>query len=171
MANVWMIDNTSNDWAVAPLDGAARHIVGIGLSAAPPRATEGAASLRRVDGPDGAVWALVAPSGVRVNASPSWLGIRVLQDRDEILLPGGERFFFSTEELAVVEEFRGAERPVYCPRCKQELHPGPVVRCPTCSALHHSSDELPCWQYEAKCTLCDQPTDLGGSYRWSPASL
>ena len=85
--------------------------------------------------------------------------MRVLRDRDEILLPGiprndGEqadvadaepqRLFFSTERLAVVEPFPGGAKAVFCSRCKQVIDSGHrAVRCPSgrCGLWHHESAE------------------------------
>jgi len=115
---------------------------------------------------------------VYVNGSPLVAGIRLLRDRDEIRMGNVQRLFFSTERLACTEPFPGSEKPVVCPRCKQEIKKAqPSVRCPNpkCGAWHHESaeEELPCWTYAAQCgnVTCDQQTQLGSGYRWTPEDL
>src|SRR5689334_11592289 len=66
----------------------------------------------------GESWLFLAPPGTRayVNGQRLSLGMRVLRDRDEILLPTSatneaaepQRMFFSTERLAIVQPFPGA---------------------------------------------------------------
>lgn len=122
---------------------------------------------------NGAMWVLVSAgkAGVRINGMPVFMGIRVLQDQDEICV-AGERVFFSTERLAHVDAFPGDESPIFCPRCKQLIPRGsPVVRCPQCQVFHHQSEELPCWTYSNTCALCGQSTTLDASYRFTPEDL
>jgi len=90
--------------------------------------------------------------GVAVNGVPLQARIRVLADRDEIRVAGLGRVFFSTEQLACVAPFTGADTPTFCPRCKQAVTAGsPVVRCPTCERWYHQSEEYPCWTYTDRC--------------------
>jgi len=117
-------------------------------------------------------WVLVAGAGrrARVNGVPVCLGMRVLAHKDEIALEG-QRAFFSTERVAKVEPFPGAERKVFCPRCKLEIKTGtPAVQCPNpeCRLWHHETAELNCWTYTPQCSSCPQETRLGGDYRWIP---
>jgi hypothetical protein len=112
-----------------------------------------------------------AAGGVALNGVPLHAGIRVLADRDEIRIEGLGRVFFSTEELACVASFPGADTPTFCPRCKQEVTAGsPAVRCPACQRWYHQSDEYPCWTYTAQC-LCGHPTAMDTSYWWTPNGL
>jgi hypothetical protein len=134
----------------------------------------------------GESWLFLLPSGASafVNGQRLSLGMRVLRDRDEILLPATlpadgtdaepQRIFFSTERLAIVEPFAGAARPVICSRCKQIIEVGQLaVRCPNgrCGLWHHESAEQPCWTYAEKCSNCDQATALDAGYRWTPEQL
>lgn len=134
--------------------------------------------LQRGGGP-GPPWVILAAAGcgVRVNGVPLVLGLRVLDHRDEILLPAatpGEpcRFYFSTERLARVEPFPAPNGPATCARCKQPINPGdPAVQCPSCGVWHHQSEKWPCWTYSDRCARCDTPTDLDGDYRWTPEDM
>ncbi len=117
-------------------------------------------------------WMLVGSGSVRINGTPLAAGIRVLRDRDEIRLNGGPPVYFSTERLARVEPFPGAERQVFCPRCKLPIETGaPAVLCPGCSTWFHQTTDLPCFTYAETCPLCDHQTTLDGEYRWTPEEL
>ncbi len=172
MAHLWL--SVEDQRAVFPLEGAA-----FSLSAHPPRRIPappckealGGVALLRVEKPDGAVWVIVAGTDqtVHVNEFPLALGIRVLSDRDRIWVSNVGAFFFSTETLATVEPFPGAEQKIFCPRCKLEIEEGCTsVKCPQCSRWHHQSEEMKCWTYTRHCALCPQPTDLDTGYRWMP---
>jgi len=129
-----------------------------------------AAKLIRTGEGGSPVWALIAPhnSDVRVNGRAIFAGLRALADRDEIRA-GGKLHYFSTETLASVEAFPGAERPVYCGRCRQQVEEGtPAVRCPGCGVWYNESAELPCWTYTEKCTFCGHPTALDAGFAWTP---
>jgi len=125
-------------------------------------------------------WILIASAGsaTAVNGRPIHpTGIRVLRDRDEMLLQTesekrARRWFFSTERLAEIEAFPGADPAVPCARCKQPMAENePAIRCPNCGRWHHQTEMLPCWTYAATCAGChDQPTEEAG-YRWSPEEL
>ena len=121
-----------------------------------------------------ASWALLEGSeaSVRVNGLPLVLGIHALRDRDEISV-AGQRYFFSTEELAQVTPFPGLAQPACCPRCKQKVEVGQTaVACPHCHAWHHQSEEFPCWTYDPTCALCQlQSTALDAGYSWTPDTL
>jgi hypothetical protein len=127
--------------------------------------------------PGGAQWVLLAGPGsrVRVNgASISATGLYVLSDRDEIRLEHRLTLYFSTEALAEVVPFPGATCVLFCPRCKQPLEKDtPAMQCPGCDLWYHESeaDGLPCWSYAERCAVCDQPTELGVGFRWSPEEL
>jgi len=134
--------------------------------------TEGAktALLIRTGSGGSQAWALIAPSGsdLRVNGRAPFAGLRALADRDEIRC-GGEVRYFSTEMLAAVESFPGAERPVYCGRCRQSIEAGSAaVRCPGCGIWYNESAELPCWTYSEKCTFCGHSTALDAGFSWTP---
>jgi hypothetical protein len=131
-------------------------------------------------------WLFLLPPKVSayVNGQRLTLGMRLLRDRDEILLPEPQssdqadaepqRIYFSTERLAVVEAFPGAKKPVSCSRCKQVIEAGQLaVRCPNsrCGLWHHEFAEQPCWTYAEKCSNCDQATALDAGYCWSPEQL
>jgi hypothetical protein len=103
-------------------------------------------------------------------------GLCVLGDRDEIRM-GGELRYFSTETLASVEAFPGAERAVFCGRCRQKIEAGtPAVCCPGCGIWYHQdesanlaeSERLPCWTYSEKCAFCGHPTALDTVFAWTP---
>jgi hypothetical protein len=163
MAHLWLRENdetSPNDWGVMPLEEGA--------------AAFGPALLLRCQDASGDLWLLMdaAPPRVRLNGASLITGIHVLQDRDEITIPGVGRMFFSTEVLARVEPYPGGERPAICPRCKRRIDTAtPAVRCPQCGVWHHQSDELPCWTYSDTCALCSQPTALDAGYRWTPEAL
>ncbi len=167
MPHLWLHQN--DRWEPAPLTGPALTLDPSGSL----RADAGGspAALRfRATANDG--WVLLAPprSKVRVNSRPLTTGIRVLRDRDEIVL-GGVRSFFSTERLAGVEPFPGGAggATVFCARCRQAIaKDDPAVRCPGCGTWCHQREDLGCWTYGEKCPLCDQSTALDAGYRWQP---
>lgn len=116
---------------------------------------------------------LLQPHGdnVRLNGAPVHLGQVLLRDRDEIRLPGARRLYLSMERVAEEESFPGAERPVFCARCKQEIaQDTPAVHCPGCGLWCHHTEEYPCWSYPgtSTCPGCDQPNDPQAGYRWIP---
>ena len=169
MAHLWVeseIDMPGGDgragaWRVVPLAAPVTEPGGI------------PARLLPAPAPGGENWVVLCDtSAVAVNGVPVTLGIRVLADRDALTAPPVPPVFFSTERLACVESFAGAERPLTCPRCKDPVESGSkVVRCPQCGVVHHQTDELPCWTYAEHCALCPQPTALDGAYRWTPEGL
>ena len=172
MAHLWI--KREGEWGAKKLSGAHVDITGAALVNQPGSglATEdhGAALLMRVDAVGMKLWALVVParSGVRVNGRPVPAGLRVLSDRDEIR-DGGEVSHFSTEELATVVPFPGADHPVICCRCRQPIEAGtPAVSCPKCSIAYHQTDELPCFTYAEKCVICGGATTLGAGFAWVP---
>ena len=175
MAHLWVQDDTDG-WVVFPLASPflalPDALPAAGLRTRERQPSPDATLLRSV-GPSGARWVLLAPSrGVLLNGVPLLTGIRVLLDRDEIQFGAAGSVYFSSEALATVEGFPGSEQPLFCPRCKEGIAPGAkAVRCPHCGVWHHQTDDLPCWTYAPHCALCDQPTDLDGSYRWSPEEL
>ncbi len=109
---------------------------------------------------------------IRVNGLPLVAGIRVLEDRDEILTRETGRIFFSTERAPKVEPFPGREEPTPCPRCKGTIFKGELsVKCPKCRTWFHQRPDMGCWGYTDKCALCDQLTRLDACFRWTPESL
>ena len=124
------------------------------------------------------VWALLSSDSVLVNGSRHPLGLQVLKDRDELRIGGAPPFYFSTERLARVEPFPGADRSIFCPRCKLEIERGqPAVRCPNpgCGVWTHQiptgEKPLPCWLYADTCPSCKHPTSFEAGYRWTPEEL
>lgn len=176
MAHLW-VKNETEQWAVLPLEAGA-----FTLTVSPPHPIStllgennvlASVLLLRTAGAQ-TVWVLIAGSGtgVSVNGMPLATGIRVVVDRDEIRVPNADNFYFSTETLARVEEFLSSEQDLFCPRCKQEIESGSkAVKCPACGVWHHQTEELNCWTYSDGCALCAHPTDLNGSFRWTPEEL
>jgi hypothetical protein len=113
-------------------------------------------------------WVLLARPGAAVRINGRRVGVRVLRERDEIVV-GAARAFFSTERLAQVEAFPGGSAAIFCPRCKQEIaHGSLAVRCPGCGSWYHQREELGCWLYSQRCQHCAQATPLDGGFRWEP---
>ena len=159
MAHLWTSDPVGAEgWALMPLDANTTVL-------------DGSMTLLRRITPEGDIWVLIAPLSARVNGAPLDAGIRVLRDRDELRVDGHRRFF-STETLATVASFPGGDRAVFCPRCKLQIAPeSAAVRCPRCGVWHHQSEELPCWTYAERCTLCDQSSRLDAGFGWTPEDL
>ena len=151
MAHLWIQANGS--WQPASLSGESDALQPSRLRAA------------------GAEWVLLArPGEVAVNGAPVLSGVRVLRDRDELVLRGGAQFFFSTERLAAIEPFPGA-KAIPCPRCREPIEPGTsAVRCPLCTLWMHENEKRKCWTYAPKCH-CPQPTALDAGFAWSPEDL
>lgn len=169
MAHFWFRDSIDEIWTAMALDNHA-----LDIRVWPPRAmpeefclgNDGAVIMR----PSSGGWALLAGagSGVRVNGLIPLGGLRVLEDHDEILTGAKRALYFSTETLAKVTEFPGAETTMYCGRCRQALEKGQEsVRCPQCSIWFHQTKELPCWTYSPTC-ICPQSTALDTGYSWVP---
>ena len=159
MSHVWIRESAtpSADWSAV-------------LLAPDSRPVHPLVDLRRVRG-DAETFVVLGTSAVRVNGAPLDVGIRVLRDRDELRVDGC-RVYFSTESLAELVPFPGADRPVFCARCKLEISAGtPAVRCPACTVWHHQTDRLPCFTYRETCSTCPQPSALDAGYRWSPEEL
>ena len=187
MTHLWVQDEDT-EWAVQPLNGAAvalgpggvrtaRHTAPL-AAATPPKSSAGDATalLMPASTPEGAAWVMLAPPGVaaRINGIGLTAGLRVLADRDEIQVATGVSVFFSTERRAAVVPFRGVSegQSARCPRCQQGIQKDtPSVCCPGCGLSHHQSSDRPCWTYREVCAMCDQATDLGKGFRWSPADL
>jgi hypothetical protein len=175
MAVLWAPD-ADGQWAALPLDDA----TSLDLSATPPRrlsrgprAAGPAAPVVLVPA-SGTSWALVwgPERRIRINGIPQAAGLRVLEDRDEIRIAGVGSVFFSTESLARVEPFPGADRPVPCARSKIPIEKGtPAVKCPRCGVWYLMTDDAPAWTYDAHCAFCPQPTALSAGFQWTPEEL
>lgn len=177
MAHLW-VKNNADEWAVLPLEADA-----FVLTTNPP------SPVRNLSGTSESVskvvllrqlraeeisWVLVSgrERDVRLNGVQLVLGVQRVADRDEINIEGIGTLYFSTESLARIEPFPGAEQSLYCPRCKQLVESGnSAVKCPQCRTWYHQSEELPCWSYSETCALCPQPTDLKAGFRWTPEEL
>ncbi len=173
MAHLWF-RGVEDIWSVMPLSGHA-----VDVSAFPPRPlAEGfrlgedtLAAVIRAGARDSAAWVLLvaAVGEVRVNGFAPVAGVRVLQDHDEIRAAPTSTLFFSTETLARVEEFSGAERTLFCGRCRQAMQNAEMaVRCPQCGIWYHQGEKLPCWTYSPSCGFCPQSTSLDAGYAWTP---
>lgn len=184
MAHVWTTDRDgkANGWSVFPLAADGYEITNAGklvsrTNGGQQHSKPNALLVRQASND---TWILlIEPSApVWVNGQAVTLGVRILRDRDEIRMGRLQptTLFFSTERMAAVEPFPGADRPIHCPRCKTELAVGvPAVRCPNpqCGLWHHQAPEsnLPCWTYDTRCASCDQQTALDAGYRWTPEGL
>lgn len=110
---------------------------------------------------------LLAKGAVTINGI-SALPLRILGDRDEIMV-AGETLHFSTEGPVEVVPFPGQSAEVRCGRCQGEMREGEAaVRCPGCGAWHHQMEALACWSYDGKCSACEQPTP---GVAWQPEPL
>ena len=131
MAGVW-ITNSSGAWQRLQLFADSLVLLPGEPPHRGPRAMRVAAAgavILRAAAAAGAAWILLSgtKAAVRVNGSRLDLGLRVLADKDEILLadavdPCWHRLFFSTETLAQIEPYAGSgQRPVVCPRCRRKI--------------------------------------------------
>jgi hypothetical protein len=173
MAHLWM--QAVGGWEAQKLDGAQFDLAALSGSqsgeAKPSTTTPKAARLIQTNAGGSRKWALaVSPDfDIRVNGRTVLAGLCVLVDRDEIRIGRRVQYFFSTESLALVEEFPSLERPVFCGRCRQKIDVGlSAVRCPGCGVWYNQSAELPCWTYADKCTFCGHPTALDAGFSWIP---
>jgi len=194
MAHVFTQD-VAGCWALAPLDSdcfvldpALRRPLKPISDDARPRS---GILLQRIAPASRRAWILLSAPQARVfvNGDRVLVGMRLLRDRDEILvypMPGGRRraksspcakgvrLFFSTEELAQVVPFPAAAHEVFCVRCQQVIDARhPAVQCPNpeCGHWHHAGGELECWTYEAACAMCNQSTAADADSRWTPEDL
>jgi hypothetical protein len=121
-------------------------------------------------GPGGAVLMSRPGVWVRVNGQPVLGGLRVLEHRDEVLLPGA-CLFFSLESTPTVSPFRVVEggRAPTCPICRGPIREGmPAVQCPGCGRWFHQLDAKPCWTYAPTCRFCSHPTSFAAEAAWRP---
>lgn len=175
MPHLWIRQAVS--WTVVPLEGEIFTFVTAPpyLQARTPRTGETALVRCLALGAGengGAGWVVVGiAAAARINGSVM-TGLKVLDDRDELHLPGAGRCYFSTERLAAVTAAPKSGRPLFCPRCKLEISPGsPAVECPVCSVWHHEVEKRPCWSYAPECAVCRSDTDLDRGFSWSPERL
>jgi hypothetical protein len=167
---------SGNGWGALSLQGSYFILTADSLrpvrKSAAPNIQNGEVLLGRYVRPDGSEsWVLRSANGTRVNVNgrPLYLGFRVLAHKDEIVLGGRVRLYFSGEQLARIEPFPGSEHPVFCARSKQPIAKGtPAVRCPGCGNWCEQSDQKPAWTYGPLCPCCEQPTALDTGYRWVP---
>lgn len=116
-------------------------------------------------------WIAIVPDGFTHNGQRVAGGLRALAHGDLLAAAHGESVFFSSEEIACIEVFAGAQS-VLCPRDKVEIANGqPVVRCPTCGTFFHQLPERNCWTYAPTCAVCNQSTALDGGLLWSPEAI
>jgi len=184
MAHIWVLhasDAKERGWQPVALagdgcdlrlnsEGVQFHSPASGAAAGAP-----AASIRPVNLPGPrSTWTLLAGDcpPVSVNGRSLALGIHRLRDKDDVRV-GPHRMFFSTEELARVVAFPGLAEPAHCPRCKREIKPGDLgVRCPSCQAWSHQTEQIPCWTHDPTCALCgQQSTDLDAGFNFDPGML
>jgi hypothetical protein len=178
MAHLWIPDN-KGDWSVLLLDQnyyllSADATCPARLLPAPHAREDDILLGRYKKNGSGESWVVKCSRRARVtvNSRPIYMGVKVLSDRDEILLGDALRIFFSTERQARVEPFPGAAEPVFCPRCKREILKGALaVRCPGCDSWSHQTDEFKCWTYTPTCPVCDYPSALDAGFRWTPEEL
>lgn len=124
--------------------------------------------------------ALVAAAAANVLAGgqPVVGGLRVLEDKDEILV-GCQRLYFSTESQPELTRFAlaaGVRRPK-CAVCRFPLEDAQLsVTCPQCGRVYHQipaegeQSAKPCWTYRPQC-LCGHSTSLSGEPSWRPEML
>jgi hypothetical protein len=174
MAHLWQTEGPT--WVRLPLT-AQRYALHAGAPApaqpAVTLATDGSLATLSCYAREGqaTIWVLFSSDAgtVRVNGHALLAGITVLHDRDEILIAGQSRFYFSTEETAKVEPFPASDGAVFCARCRQAISAGtPAVRCPSCGHWCEQSDDKPCWTYGPTCPMCEQPTAFDTGLRWTP---
>ncbi len=120
-------------------------------------------------------WIFLASAGTAawLNGEQLRLGVRVLEDRDELRLSDTLRFYFSTERLPEVVPFPGAAKEVHCPRCTMPIKPGTGAVYCGCGVWVHQNDEYPCWRYPGTttCPCCAQSNDPEAGFRWTPEAL
>ena len=186
MAQMWTQKADETGWMARPLTGDAYVVSSQGLSLLEDRDggrdnVVSPALVVRCGHGSQEHWSLLSQKRTcaQVNGWPLVLGVRLLCDRDEILVradgaPATFRCFFSTERLARIVPYLGVNGAVRCPRCKQPIEQNQMaVQCPnsSCGAWHHQEAALPCWTYSVTCALCDRPTQLDAGFRWTPEEL
>jgi len=175
VAHLW-VKNQSDRWCVLPLESEAYSLV-----SSPPKPLNMSEDHVAVSsayllssGGDQPAWVVISnePGFVSVNGEPLTIGIRTITDLDEIRVRNAGTVFFSTESLPAAEKFVAADRPIFCPRCKQAIeHGDEAVKCPGCGVWHHQTPELGCWTYAPTCALCSRSSDLTAGFQWTPEEL
>ena len=182
MAHMWVqLGDEVGEWVIVSLDNNGEAFLLTGDPSAPvvaygdKRGKRGGAYIirhRNLDGSESYQLFASAAADVHVNGSLVALGTKVLKDKDEIRVGKSRPMLFSTERQARVKNFPGIGKPAMCPRCKQEIQMGtPAVRCPNCGVWYHQTDELPCWTYSQRCSLCPHSTSLEAGFSWTPETL
>jgi len=111
----------------------------------------------------------LASARLRVNGEIV-LPLRVLEDRDELQLPGEVPCYVSVDDEPEVVPFPGGVGPCRCARCGAPITPGaPSVACPRCRSWSHQSESRPCWEHAPSCPTCSQPT-RGGAWEPDPVA-
>jgi hypothetical protein len=158
-------EEADGGWASRPLEGRATVEL----------AADRVATLVAVQGGPRPRWALLdgPDTGTRVNALPV-VGLRLLADRDEIVVPEGRRFFVSLETPSRVQPWDGPEDAV-CPLCRRPMLPGrPVARCAKCGCFLHQDPDAPeprpCFVY-GPCPVCAHINELGAGPLWHPSEI
>lgn len=119
----------------------------------------------------GEAWVLLVDTAgsALVNGEPVPVGIRALDNRDEVRARDGTRVVFTDERLACVAAFPAGEIVARCARCTGDLEAGaPAVKCPACGSWYHEHQEFPCWTSAATCQACGQQTTVVDGERWTP---
>jgi len=148
---------------------------GFALSGASAASPSGAVLRRSGRDDTDAAWYLLAPPTVSVfvNGEAVPLGIRVLRDRDEIRVAGGQPVFFSTEKLIGVEPYAGVAGAT-CLRCAKTIERNsPAVRCPGCGRWYHQSAERGCFTYGDApiCVECGADAVVSDQFQWMPEEV
>ena len=117
MSQLWIPDR-SGAWGVFPLAARSHDLATLPPRLVPAGADCGPAASRVWLVPTGAAFALVAGArrDVAVNGTPLVLGFAVLADRDDIVIGGVGRAYWSAERPARAVPFAGGEG-TNCPRC------------------------------------------------------
>lgn len=95
--------------------------------------------------------------------------VRVLEERDELLVEG-QPFFFAAAAAAAAHPWSGDASASRCGRCSRRLLPGDVVvECASCGAPSHEGapagegEALLCWSHADACAVCG-----ASRHPWSP---
>jgi hypothetical protein len=113
-------------------------------------------------------YSLISAQEPRINGVAMHAAIRVLEDRDEIIIKNA-RFCFSAQTIARAEPFHplDASKSVACPVCRDDIRAGSASqRCSACSSIHHEE----CWRILSECSTygCAQKTHA--EEPWAPES-
>lgn len=177
MAHLWL-QNENCQWIAQPLSGSELKLQSflVGPKKESQAAITGIADVLvlRTESDSQDEWSILSGQECRItiNGIPLFLGIRILNDRDDIRWDRNSFAFYSSEEPAAVVSLKEGDQKLFCPRCKQEIAPGtPAVRCPGCGIWHHQSEHLPCYTYAENCATCTRKTALDNGYNWTPEEM